>query len=133
MIYITYNSLSIYHVCVLSCVCLFATPWTSPPGSSVHGILQARRRVGSCSLLQGIFPTPRVRPSSPALAGGFFTTEPHGKAQALVVDQCYYIQFKTACDRDFLDGPVVKNLPSKQGTQVQSLVRELRFHLLKGN
>ena len=43
MIYITYNSLSIYHVCVLSCVCLFATPWTSPPGSSVHGILQARR------------------------------------------------------------------------------------------
>ena len=33
------------HVCVelLSCVWLFVTPWTvSPPGSSVHGIFQAR-------------------------------------------------------------------------------------------
>ena len=29
----------------------------SPPGSSVHGILQARRRVGCHFLLQGIFPT----------------------------------------------------------------------------
>ena len=28
-----------------------------PPGSSVHGILQARTRVGYCALLQGIFPT----------------------------------------------------------------------------
>ena len=27
---------------LLSHVQLFATPWTSPPGSSVHGILQAR-------------------------------------------------------------------------------------------
>ena len=31
-------------VCVLSCVRFFMTPWTdnSPPGSSVHGIFQAR-------------------------------------------------------------------------------------------
>ena len=29
----------------------------SPPGSSVHGILQARRRVGCHALLQGIFLT----------------------------------------------------------------------------
>ena len=28
-------------VCVFSCVRLFVTPWT-PPGSSVHGIFQAR-------------------------------------------------------------------------------------------
>ena len=26
----------------LSCVRFFATPWTSPPGSSIHGIFQAR-------------------------------------------------------------------------------------------
>ena len=38
----------------------FATPWTtcSPPGSSVHGILQAKNTgVGCHSLLQGIFLT----------------------------------------------------------------------------
>ena len=28
---------------------------------------------------QGIFPTQRLKPESPALAGGFFTTEPPGK------------------------------------------------------
>ena len=42
---------------LLSCVRLFVTPWTlAPPGSSVHGILQAR--ILECHfLLQGIFPT----------------------------------------------------------------------------
>ena len=29
----------------------------SPSGTSVHGILQARTRVGCCALLQAIFPT----------------------------------------------------------------------------
>ena len=43
-----------------SCVQLFATLWTvcSPPGSSVHGILQTTG-VGCPALLQGIFPPPR--------------------------------------------------------------------------
>ena len=27
---------------MLVCVGLFVTPWTSPPGSSLHGIFQAR-------------------------------------------------------------------------------------------
>ena len=54
----------------------------SLPGSSVHGILQAR-------ILEWVafffFFPPRdlpdlgIRPASPALAGGFFTTEPPGK------------------------------------------------------
>ena len=43
----------------LSRVRLFATPWTY----TVHGILQAR--VGSRSLLQGIFPTQRLNPGLP--------------------------------------------------------------------
>ena len=35
----------------------------SPPGSSVHGILQARNTgVGCCALLQGIFPTQGLNP-----------------------------------------------------------------------
>ena len=47
----------------------------SPPGSSVHGILQTRIRVGCHFLLQGILLTPGIEPPSPvspALAGGFF-------------------------------------------------------------
>ena len=34
----------------------------SPPGSSVHGILQARTGVGCHFLLQGIFPTQELNP-----------------------------------------------------------------------
>ena len=58
----------------------FATPWTvarqacSPldfPGKSTA--------VGSHFLLQGIFPNPGTEPTSPALVGEFFTTEPPGK------------------------------------------------------
>ena len=60
------------HVCVhaklLQSVQLFATPSNcSPPGSSVHGILQARiLEWASRALLQGIFPT---QGSNPGLLG----------------------------------------------------------------
>ena len=54
---------------------LFVTPSTSPPGSSVHGIFQARiLEWAAIFSSQGTFPT-----QSPALAGGFFATEPPGK------------------------------------------------------
>ena len=49
----------------------------SSPGSSVHGIIQAKNSgVGCHAFLQGIFPTQGSKPNllSPALAGGFFTT-----------------------------------------------------------
>ena len=56
-------------VCLLSrfsCVRLFATLWfcnPSPPGSSVHGILQARILEWCChALLQGIFLTQGLNP-----------------------------------------------------------------------
>ena len=51
---------------------------TSLLGSSVHGISQAR-------ILEWVFPSPvdlpnpGIKPASPALAGGFFTTEPPEK------------------------------------------------------
>ena len=49
----------------------------SPPGSSVHGISQARTLEWvAIILLQGIFPTQELNPVSPALAGEFFTDEP---------------------------------------------------------
>ena len=67
---------------MLSCVGLFATPWTIAarllcpwdyPGKNIG--------VGSHSLLQGIFPTQgsNPRPHSSCIAGRFFTTEPPGK------------------------------------------------------
>ena len=46
----------------------------SPPGSSVHGILQARRLEWICHFLfQGIFPTQGSNRHLLPLSGGFFT------------------------------------------------------------
>ena len=64
-----------------SCLILCNHTDCSPPGSSVHGILQEKRL--PCPL-PGDLPHPEIASSSlmsPALAGGFFTTgttwEPH--------------------------------------------------------
>ena len=61
----------------------------SPPGSSVHGILQARiLREGCHFLLQGIFLTQGLKPHPLhllALAGGFFTSESPGISRTLAV------------------------------------------------
>ena len=51
----------------------------SLPGSSVHGISQARRLEWVPFLSPGDLPYSGIEPGSPALAGGFFTTEPPGK------------------------------------------------------
>ena len=52
----------------------------SPPGSSVHGISQARTLEWDAIFPPpGELPNPGIEPASPALAGGFFTTEPPGK------------------------------------------------------
>ena len=75
-----------------SCPTLCSPIDCSPPGSSVHGILQARiLGVGCHALLQGIFPTQgsNLCLLSPALAGGFFTTEPPGKP----TDYAVYLKF----------------------------------------
>ena len=72
------------HVCMhaQSCLTLCSPMNCSLPGSSVHGISQARRLEWVVIfILQGI-PDPGIKPASlvsPALAGRFFTTEPHGK------------------------------------------------------
>ena len=57
-----------------------ATPWVAaPPGFSVHGVLQARLLGGLPFHAPGDLPDPGIEPTSPALVGGFFTTEPPGK------------------------------------------------------
>ena len=61
-----------------SCVRLFETRVDcGPPGSSVHGISQARTlERGAISSSRGSsFLNPGIEPRSPALAGGFFTTD----------------------------------------------------------
>ena len=64
-----------------SCLTLCDSRDCSLQGSSVHAwdIPGKNTGVGCHFLLQEIFLTWGVNPSSPALAGGFLTTEPPGK------------------------------------------------------
>ena len=49
-----------------------------PPSPSVHGISQARILNWLPFLSPGDLPDPGIKPASPSLAGGFFTTKPPG-------------------------------------------------------
>ena len=51
----------------------------SPPGSSVHGISQARILEWVAISFSRDLSDPGIKPTPPALAGGFFITEPPGK------------------------------------------------------
>ena len=77
---------------MLALLLLFSCKWCpalldlncSPPGSSVHGILQARIPDWvSISFSKGSS-LPGIEPTSPALAGGFFPTKPPGKTQVYI-------------------------------------------------
>ena len=75
-------------VCVLftqSCPTLCDPMDCSPPGSSVQGVLQARILEWVAIPFSRDLPDSGIEPGSPALAGGFFTTEPPGKP---TVDSC---------------------------------------------
>ena len=59
------------------CLTLFDPMDCSPPGSSVHGIFQARILEWVAIPSPGDLPNPGIEPTSlacPALAGGLFTT-----------------------------------------------------------
>ena len=65
-----------------SCPTLCDPMGCGPPGSSVHGILQARILEWVAIFFSRGSSQPRTEPGSPvspALAGGFFTAEPPGK------------------------------------------------------
>jgi len=51
----------------------------SPPGSSVHGIFQVKILEWLPFPSPGDLPDPGIESMSPAVAGGFFITEPFGK------------------------------------------------------
>ena len=73
-----YHCASVGAKSLQSCSTLCDPMDCSPPGSSVHGILQARMQMGHHFLLQGVFLTHGVNPhlTSP-LASWFFTTRLH--------------------------------------------------------
>ena len=50
----------------------------SPPGSSAHGVSQAKILEWAARLFSGDLLDPGIEPTSPTLAGGLFTTEPLG-------------------------------------------------------
>ena len=58
---------------------LFVTPRTSQPGSSVHGILQARILESVAISFSRGFSRPRDQTQVSCISGRFFTTEPPGK------------------------------------------------------
>ena len=71
--------------CFQSCLTLFDLRDCSPPGSSAHGILQARILKWVPS--PGDFPDPEIEPTSlmsPALAGGFFPTSATWEAPVIL-------------------------------------------------
>ena len=62
----------------------------SPPGSSVHGISQARTLEWLPFPSSGVLPNPGIEPASPALAGRFFTMEPPGKPYVQILSSTPY-------------------------------------------
>ena len=70
------------HVCMLSHVQLFATPWTVADQAPLSmGFPRQEYWSGLPFPSPGDLPDPGIEPTSPALGGGFFTTEPLGKPQ----------------------------------------------------
>ena len=91
----------------------------SPPGSSVHGILQARMLVGCYALLQGNLPNLGIEPASltsPALAVGFFTTSATWEAQFLVIRRIQKGEEGVMCDLEKGQGAASRAAGGLEGT-----------------
>ena len=56
----------------------------SPPGSSVHGILQARILEWVAIPSSGDLPDPGIKPGSPALQADSLPSEPPGKPMSVL-------------------------------------------------
>ena len=66
------------HLYAQSCPTVCNPMQCSPPGSSVHGILQAETLECLPRPSPGDLPNLGIKPVSPTLAGRFFTSEPPG-------------------------------------------------------
>ena len=110
------------------CQTLFDTKDCSPPGSSVHGDSPGKDNgVGSHALLQGIFLAQGSNPGllmSPALAGGFFTTDATWEARkyAYVYSKTHLdviSAFNKESDFPFKDGFTMAHHPQLPPLQVR--------------
>ena len=84
-----------------SCVQLFATPWTVayqvPPSM---GFSRQECWSGLPFPSPGDLPDPGIEPASPALEGGFFTTEPLGKPNSIVSGTLFINKLKASVYKD---------------------------------
>ena len=89
----------------LSGVRLFANPWTLAHQAPLSmGFFRKEYQIGLPFPSPGDLPNPGIKPTSPALASGFFTTEVPGKPCESVYPA--------------LVAQVIKNLPAMQETWV---------------
>ena len=77
--YLPSVSLSMYVLVAKLCLTLCDPMDRSPPGSSVHGILQARILSGLPFPSPGDFPDPGIKPGFPALQADSLPSESPGK------------------------------------------------------
>ena len=77
----------LHKINVHSCsIASFYNPmYCSPPGFSVHGLLQARIPEQVAFLPPGDLPNPGIEPVSPAFTERFFITAPPGKPTNLLM------------------------------------------------
>ena len=98
-------SVSYFYVCDFKCVCVCLVAKSclvlcdsmdcSLPGSSVHGICQVRILEWVVFPFSRDFANPRIKPTSPELAGGFFTTEPLGRP---MISNMFSMEGKTSIE-----------------------------------
>ena len=80
------------HVCVLSHVQLFATPWIVACQASLSmGFFRQEYWSGLPFPPPGDLPYPEIEPISPALAGGFINTATREALKELNICMCMYV------------------------------------------
>ena len=108
-----------------SCLTLWGPMDCCLPGSSVHGILQARiLKWVAMSSSGGSFP-PRGRnciSCSSCIAGGFFTTEPPGKPLYVAFQSLSHVRLCDPMECSTTDFPVHHQLPELAQTHAHKLV-----------
>ena len=79
-------------VCMLSCVQLFVTPWTITHQAPLSmGFSRQEYWSGLPFPTPGDLPNPGIELAFPALAGGFFTTEPPEKPYSFILATLVFI------------------------------------------
>ena len=113
------------HACVLSCVCLCDPMDHNLPGSSVHGIVQARILEWLAISSSRVSSWPRDQIHGACITGGFFTSEPPGKPHRhvlLLLLLLSHLSCPTLCNP--LDG-------SPPGSTVPGILQERHWNGLR--